>query len=343
MNQAYYKKYARENRIQASEATFGKGMRFTRAPLEADETRLLVNYDITSEGSALTVRDGLRCEKILDPSTEITIPSGVATKAFKIKDIATEDNINHKLILNSYIDSTTPDVSGTNLRNITTAFLDYQEGNDDYIVISDTDQIRHYIPNINKINGLEVTDKRLFARPVGCFAWEGNYYSFDNQGKVLGTIYNNNAYAIRHMDPKAITPLMASGGGYNMLLQDPYSFSNTFTTGSVLFDGPMYYDADTNRPASALSIDRKYKIVFYYKIKAGVKYKFKISIKSETEVSWALLKEQEVQVAEGGTIPEVSAITSFTMMRCCSNLKHSSMMVRIIKNMQRILKPIHPW
>ena len=45
-NGGYFKKYAREQRIQTTEENFTKGIKFEQTPLESGEHKYIVNYDM---------------------------------------------------------------------------------------------------------------------------------------------------------------------------------------------------------------------------------------------------------------------------------------------------------
>ena len=64
-----FKKYERGRRIQATEESFEKGIRFAQTPLDTGEHKIINNYDFLNEDKVATPRKGIRTKEIALPIT----------------------------------------------------------------------------------------------------------------------------------------------------------------------------------------------------------------------------------------------------------------------------------
>lgn len=373
MINSFYKKYNREQRTITSEETFQKGMYFTKAPLNTSETRLLVNYDITSEGESLSPRKGLRVSEVclpFDSDLKPTLKSDLTIK--QVKDVITANNKHYRLIATDKYANNDTAVSGTNLSeayreiwvvredeaskeildeyNVETKRLysipasfativalpydsahTYNKGDQCYETASSTivmeckedgvtgtwDSTKwqiyvypksyYYTPNNVKVHGMTLTNKKYISRPVGCFIEkDGAYYNFNNKKEFIRTRYDSteNIYYTQKIIPKVLDASAAYNHGFNMLLEEPFIFSNIRGSGNIYFSGIMVYDTNNSLNAYPL-INSPYNLKLYYTAASSKNYKIEISwaIKGNTDYTKILTKE--IATGTSGDLPAI--------------------------------------
>lgn len=317
MNQSYFKKYNRENRVQTSEANFKSGMRFSRAPLDEDEARLLVNYDITSEGSALTVRDGIEVKKLYAPlDTGSTVVPRVLDSCKIIKKVRTEDNYNYYNAVNLKVLN---QVENTSLYTAEKDFLVMEDDNEigSMYALNISKQIddintRHsyaYIPSVTSINGFEINDRSLFARSVGCFAWDDNYYNFNDNAELIRSRYvkatgsTTRTFVSEKITVYEPTVKEAYTNGFNMLKADPYVFVDKIAAGTFKFDGVLAYNG-TELVAEPI-INKTYTFRAYYEAPGSGTYKIVFECRDTADVNWTKIASQENFSPTSSTLPEL--------------------------------------
>lgn len=97
----YFKKYARENRIQTTEENFTKGVKFEQTPLELGEHKLVVNYDMLNDGKTITPRRGIRTIGAALPFTTTDLQSKLSDDVLLTSnlDAVEEDNTHYSLYI----------------------------------------------------------------------------------------------------------------------------------------------------------------------------------------------------------------------------------------------------
>lgn len=338
MAETYYKKYARENRVQATEETFKDGQVFTRAPLASDKARLLVNYDFSSDEESLVTRKGLQTKMIgMNTSMEV-MSKGKDVMVHDMKEVSTEDGKHYRLVVTSYNNADDKFVENTDLKEVTAELnvIDMQSEGDtrmavqagisthhmysiplSHAAIEETSKAKSYVKTFDSVfvHGMHLNDATSTAsKMVGCFAMDNNYYCFNNKGELIRSKYVVNDTATTHsmfvtekLEPKQITPAMATSYGFNMLLNDPYTFSDTVRDGQILFDGMLLYK-DGKLVSEAL-VAESYTIRAYYLAQAGKKYKLYWDYKELSSETWVKLKTEDF-TANASTKPKIE-LTEF--------------------------------
>ena len=108
-NGGYFKKYAREQRIQTTEEDFTKGIKFEQTPLGSGEHRYIVNYDMLNDGRIITPRRGIRTIGVFLPLATPDLQSKLSQDVLLTHtlDAVEEDNTHYNLyIANECTEST---------------------------------------------------------------------------------------------------------------------------------------------------------------------------------------------------------------------------------------------
>lgn len=114
----YFKKYARDMRVQNAEESFEKGQVYANAPIQTGENRALVNWDMLYDGTALTPRRGYRTALVGVPfdTPEIQLPHLTSNILFnKGRDVIEEDNAHYRIAIANSLPEDAPNVQGTDL------------------------------------------------------------------------------------------------------------------------------------------------------------------------------------------------------------------------------------
>lgn len=301
-----YKQYERNSRLQNVEDLFNKGMQVTNTPLQEGWVRALINYDVTNEGESLVPRPGLQASQLFipeDTSGDVTI---VAAKEQALT--STENRMQLLTIeklgelgynLRVVTGGTTPveHAFADNELHDSVAWYNYKVS--DPILVSCT------IPDKAEIHGIPIDNETLAKHP-GVYAWNENYYFFDeHNNKVVHTEWDEDTdqFIFKSDDPKAVSAKEAVTYGYNMLLEQPYSFSNNAgAPGSIIqFEGMMPYDPEGNlclTPVTNQSLDFE----VFYNVPLDMKYYILIEWKNMASSVWEKLKEFDTTFTEAGTI-----------------------------------------
>lgn len=246
------------------------------------------------------------------------------------REIVTEDNKHYKLAIVGQYKSTDTAVSNSNLKSAPHEMWVMKEDNlssanclDEYDIKSkdmyafnisnksgsSTQKSYYYVPNIEKINGMAIADKTYISRTIGCFAWDDNYYNFNDAGKLIRSRYDtsNTKFISEEMTPMKLTVKEAYSTGFNMLLDQPYAFSDENISGSIQLDGLLLLD-DNNEIAACPLINKTYKMRIYHRAQASKKYKFIIKYRETDTGDWTTIKTEERTI----TSPITELSTNFT-------------------------------
>ena len=271
--------FKRGHRVQNIEETFAKGMSYTSAPLAEGYNRVLVNLDMQDSGNSVTPRLGLRADSYMYNGWP-RIGSDEDNNLFEIVDAHAFDDRkllstiwytgrnNEDEIFGKYV------TAGT----IYCDTFDYpgygKQDHADTLNGSRLTHTAHLMSNRGaRIHGIELLDKinvgsptvpetinTLSTRVVGTWAYNNNYYFYDDLGRCCvysyypedETEYNeilDSTVYIHHKNdpkldtftPKTLTAKEAVTYGYNMLLANPYQFANTAGGNVLEFTGLLPY------------------------------------------------------------------------------------------------------
>lgn len=314
-----FKSYDRGTRTQTSDESFASGMFFTRAPLDDKYVRMLINYDIIAEGEAIATRKGYRTTTVGLPfntsGLQPTITDNISIT--QVRDAVEEDNNHYMLYVANKFDPDADELPNINLYKAPAELWvmenDYNDPNyqclDEYDVecrnlyalpmsyeISETPpttlpESYYHIPDNPEANGIPITQKNLLARPVGCFAWNNNYYNFNTDGDLLRSKYmpadgtSQATYIVEKLTPKDITASEVAANGVNMLRENPFVYTDSYQDGNIQLDGPLIYD-NNDKLQIEPKINTEYKLRVYYKVKQNNKYKIVIDLKHTDTEAW---------------------------------------------------------
>lgn len=294
-----FKKFNRQRRIQYSEESFAKGIKFVTSPLQAGYARNLVNIDLLDAGESLGPRQGLRTfeitkdrnpvaesmqrqiseeKQIYYASENIEEDGGTYRQIILGNVTVTEDN-KDKAIKTGNLDvitiypgliasEHTPDLS-----ILEQATVQYDKDKYEFFFNSPAEAVIH---------GLALENPSLIATHIGSsLAAEGTkkYYCFrrDKETGKTDLVFltfnkETSQYEFEVLIPQTTTAYNASLSMYNMLQEDPYTFNDTYNAPSLQFMGAYITDLD-GKQRQATYINTEYKIRMNYATGKGQKYK----------------------------------------------------------------------
>lgn len=316
--------FKRGHRVQNIEETFSKGMSYTTAPLAEGYNRILVNLDMQDSGNSVTPRLGLRADSYMYNGWP-TVGSDEDNNLFEIVDAHAFDD--RKLLETIWYTGRHNDgrIWG---KYVTTGTIycdtfDYPGyGHQDHAATLGGGRLTHaahLMSNFGaEIHGMELLQKinvdaptvtetpnTLGVRVIGTWAYNNNYYFYDDLGRCcVYSYYPEDVYetpssaTAQHykndpkldtFTPKALTAKEAVTYGYNMLLADPYYFAST-SGGNVLeFTGLLPY---VNGELCMTPVQNQ---DIYFRatgiIPQNKRYKFVAEWSSMRSTSWNLIKE----------------------------------------------------
>lgn len=298
-----FKKNIRQQRLQLIEENFNFGMQYTSVPLTEGYSKLLVNYDIHDQGTSLTPRPGLR-------AVQFTLPAaGVTGHCLGNEQVlaASEQYVDTKPYSQYLVLKTLNETTVGNLRTGTLALLTDTgtEVADQFPILTKTYKQATYpngvftIPTNAEIHGIDINNADVLARHVGTYAWNRHYYFFDPVlHKVVHTEPDdvNGGFKFVTDDPKAIRANVAVSWGYNMLLENPYNFTNTFSgAGSIIdFDGILPYNVNGKLNLTPIT-NETLQFKLFYAVPQNAKYHLVWEWRSAKTSDWTTIKAYDVQ------------------------------------------------
>ena len=319
--------FKRGHRVQNIEETFVKGMSYTTAPLAEGYNRVLVNLDIQDSGNSVTPRLGLRADSYMYNGW-LRVGSDEDNNLFEIIDAHAFDDRkllstiwytgrnNEDKIFGKYV------TEGT----IYCDTFDYPGyGSQDHADTLNGSRLTHTAHLMSnrgaRIHGIELLDKinvdtptvtetinTLSTRVVGTWAYNNNYYFYDDLGyccvysyypedeteynEILDStvyIHHKNDPKLDTFTPKALTAKEAVTYGYNMLLANPYQFANTAGGNVLEFTGLLPY---VNGELCMTPVQNQdIHFVATGTIPLNKQYKFVAEWASMNSTSWNTIKE----------------------------------------------------
>lgn len=231
------------NRSMTTESNFSLGMKYTDTPLDEGYSRVLLNYALSDNGSSLKPRSGLEHVRYLTSVTsdDPLVIHHCETALFEYAD--NSDATMCKYLVYGTYNSTDNYVNVSTLKGV--CFY-----NGAYLMSTS-------ITNTANATGIKCTVKpksvhgmELDATAKGmCAVLDGNAYVITDVGLALLKFkFNSNKTAftitIEKVNPNTINAAKAVNNGYNMLLDNPYNFSITSTSGTaIIMDGIVPYDS----------------------------------------------------------------------------------------------------
>ena len=331
--------FKRGHRVQNIEETFAKGMSYTSAPLVEGYNRVLVNLDMQDSGNSVTPRLGLRTDAYMyngwpssgsdenDDLFEIA-----SAHAFEDRNLLStiwyKGRVDDDPILGKYVTVGTIycdnfDYPGDIKQNHAAALAELRLTHTAHLMSNLGAKI-HGMPVLQKIKPEsspditpETVPNTLGVRVVGTWAYNNNYYFYDDQGNCCvyscyledviensSPVHYKNDPKLDEYTPKVLTAKEAVTYGYNMLLANPYQFANTAGGAVLEFTGLLPYVNDELCMTPVQNQDIHF--VATGTIPLNKRYKFVAEWAAMNNTSWNTIKEWTVDTGTDITNLEIA-------------------------------------
>ena len=331
--------FKRGHRVQNIEETFAKGMSYTSAPLAEGYNRVLVNLDMQDSGNSVTPRLGLRADSymyngwpMIGSDEDNNLFEIVDAHAFDDRNLLStiwytgrhnDDKIVGKHVTEGIIYCDTFDYPGYGSQNHADT-LDGSRLTRTAHLMSNFGAEIHGMRLLQKINvdapTVTETPNTLGVRVVGTWAYNNNYYFYDDLGLCcVYSYYPEDVYetpsseTAKHykndpkldtFTPKMITAKEAVTYGYNMLSPAPYYFANTAGGNVLEFTGllPYVHGELCMTPVQNQNI----RFIATGTIPLNKQYKFVAEWSTMNNTSWNTIKAWTVNTGADVTTLEIA-------------------------------------
>ena len=334
--------FKRGHRVQNIEETFSKGMSYTSAPLAEGYNRVLVNLDMQDSGNSVTPRLGLRADSYMyngwprvGSDEDNNLFEIVEAHAFDDRNLLStiwytgrnnEDKISGKHVTEGTIYCDTFDYPGYGSQDHADT-LDGGRLTRTAHLMSNFGAEIHGMRLLQKINvdapTVTETPNTLGVRVVGTWAYNNNYYFYDDLGlccvysyypedeteynEILDStvyIHHKNDPKLDTFTPKVLTAKEAVTYGYNMLSPAPYYFANTAGGNVLEFTGLLPY---VNGELCMTPVqNQNIHFVATGTIPLNKQYKFVAEWSTMNNTSWNTIKEWTVNTGADVTTLEIA-------------------------------------
>lgn len=325
-----FKTYGRDTRYQTTQAMFTSGMYFTNTPIPEGAAKVLVNYDTHMNGMSLTPRRGLQTTRV------------AYNESAEAQDIKTSEVITSKVCYQEdkeYIQVITKTPTDEGEYNISVFTID----NTDFVADA---TLPHSEYAVCKTYEDGTYPKGVFTKPtsdytihgmhcsnkeqhIGCFV-NDQYFFFDKNTKQLAYTQfdpDKHKYCIYPLKPQETPYSKAQQLGFNMLLEDPYTYTDTFLEGSsdvntIAFHSiNAFEDAECTIPAQELIENQLYYYRISYTGKGSLIIKFDWT--PVNTVDWQVLKDDVAFTISESSKPKLvipfRAAASKAILRCTAS------------------------
>lgn len=199
-----FKSYERGTRYQTTHSVFNAGMHFTDAPIPEGAAKVLVNYDIGEDGMSLRPRKSLHVSNISDGTKEPQPLIYIDSK------YCFHNGAEYKQVIYAM------PVAGAYHLQVWTY---YWSGNVYRTRAFDT--------------GVVAKPLNLSKAKIGCFI-NDQYFVFNTNGNLYYTSWDATAggYKFNYLPAQKTTYAQAQQMGFNMLLNNPYTYTDTVAEGA---------------------------------------------------------------------------------------------------------------
>lgn len=309
-----FKTYERGSRYQTTQTMFTAGMHYTDTVVPEGAAKVLVNYDVGIDGISLKPRRGLQTVKASCPNdvADVSLYKAelVASKLCYQKDkefiqviaslrdlesvaynivVYTIDNTLYKtdslVPYTFYKENHTYDKEGTALKPTGV----FNKPGQDY-----------------KIHGVPCSGKK---EHVGCFI--NDQYFFFNQATstLMYTSFNTETemYEMHELPAQQTTEAQAQQMGFNMLLENPYTYDDTLITGSA--EDTISFNSINAFEDKACTIPAQQELIenqeYYYRISYAGAGTLRLVFEwtSAAQINWQKLSEETFTIDE--TLPKI--------------------------------------
>lgn len=325
-----FKTYERDVRYQTTQAAFVSGMYYTNTPVPEGAAKVLVNCDVSLDGTSIKPRKGLQTTRIAfninDNLPNTSKPEVIISKACYqankefiqvIVKIAIPQSDDYRIAVYT-IDNTTADQFKTTYKE-----SHYYKQNGTLTDVSPIGVFSETTPEYT-IHGIPCVNR---THHVGCFV-NDQYFFFDKtSGKLIYTQFNPDIeqYELCLLEPQATPYSKAQQLGFNMLLKNPYTYEDTF----VVSDSPVinfnsinvFDDAACTIPAQTELIENQ---TYYYRVSysGGGTLQLVFDWATPDNMVWQELKTQSITITEHN-IPKIvvpfRAPANKAILRCTAN------------------------
>lgn len=307
-----FKKFQNTTRTFSSEEQFNLGMNYTDSPIEAGQSKVLLNFDIANDGTSLKPRAGIKVSSAAILDTAITpllfnvLPDAQHTNISAIGDFIYE-GVNYKYAVLHDTDSNkifvctiTNEIEVTAIENLDCSGMQ----------MIDPELTAIY----NDYSNMEIHDLKISPntpaskKQIGTKAWNGTYFFFATNKSNESSLYNikfdttSKRFVINKVVPTKLTALEASPNKFNMLLKNPYEFTNSYIAGAFVLQGILPYENETL--VVSPRINTKYRYKLNYTVPSSSTYLIKWEWKDYSGTEWTNIKEETITFASG-TPPEL--------------------------------------
>ena len=300
-----FKKFQNTTRTFSSEEQFNLGMNYVDSPIEAGQSKVLLNFDIANDGYSLKPRAGFRTTKALISNTLPSTLSKQQILSFVVEHLY--DNTTYIGVV--IVDYTTKKVSiGTaylKTQNIQITDIPLELLDINFIETNITAYCKQY--EEMKIHGLKIEQNFENCLQIGTKAWNNNFFFFGSENGV-SNLYNIKfnetklQFEANKVIPTPLTALEASPNKFNMLLKNPYTFTNSYVAGAFVLQGILPYE--NNSIVVSPRVNTKYRYKLNYTVPSGTTYTIKWEWKDYSGTSWTQIKTESVAFT-ATTPPEV--------------------------------------
>ena len=319
--------FSRGHRIQNIEETFAKGMSYTTTPLVEGYNRLLTNLNIHDSGNSIVPRRGLKAVKYMfnegwdrAPGNTHVLYEPLTARRYYDKDVietvwytGTGSKLNQKLFTGS-IFAQTYDVNGA-----TGAQQHYNSESHTAYLVSNAEAEAHGVRVTPVVISAGENANTLGLRAVGTYAYNDDYYFYDDNrnccvfSRYPEDVHNEASDVIEHYKndpkldvhaPKTLTAKEAVTYGYNMLLSNPYMFTNAAGSAVLEFTGLLPYVDDELCMTPIMNQDITF--IATGRIPADKTYKFIAEWAAVNSTTWNKIKEWTLTTTQSATDTQIA-------------------------------------
>lgn len=291
-----FKKFQNTTRTFSPEEQFNLGMNYTDSPIEAGQTKVLLNFDIANDGVSLKPRAGFRTTKAAVSNGTTYTPEGTQILSAVMEEkhnntlykcVITFDYNTKKLCIGT--------IASNKLSEVSCNELDIED-----MVFDRTNIIVNYTKHQNMaIHGINIPQSVDSCEQIGTKAWNNAYYFFgqeDSTNNLYNIVFDENTkkFKANKVVPTELTALEASPNKFNMLLKNPYDFVNSIVAGAFVLQGILCYQNDKIVVAPRINTTYRYKLA--YTAPSSTKYEVKWEWKDYNGTEWTTLKTQTIEV-----------------------------------------------
>ena len=324
-----FKTYERGTRYQTTQAVFTSGMYFTDTPIPESTAKVLVNYDAHIDGMSLVPRRGLQTTAHAY-NTEENYPVYAIPKIITCKECYNNNKIYIQIIVKKEhpTDVTKQCLGVYTVESGTETLLEcWENETGSFITGTIKKETKEYaIHNLKCENTADLP---------GCFIGD-RYFFFDRDtGALMYTVFNDEKqqYIFKELPPYETTASMAQQLGFNMLLTNPYTYTDAFISGDstvntiTMHSINAFEDAACTIPAQELIQNQTYYYRFAYSGKGTLSLTYDWS--PVDNIDWQVLKTESITI--NANLPKIvvpfKAVTDKVILRCTASRATSDVSV----------------